>query len=175
MAKLNIWETPSDYVGFDPIGDIAVAAKHRDSDALTRSNYDAAMVRLLAAAGQDAQAITDWDSDDMDARPAVYDWRAGHWAVGWIDYLMVRSDAPQAVLNDAQAIADALEYYPVLDEDAWSELEYTEVCDYWAGMSVPERYELIKRFCPENGRKAARRKSLPQDDNGALYEYLRGC
>ena len=171
-AKLSIWETPSDYFGFDPVGDIGVAAQNRDSDALSRSNYRVAMARLLKAAGQSPEAIGDWDGDDMDARPAVYDWRAGHWAVGWVEYLMVRSDAPQAVLGEAQAIADALEDYPALDEDAWSELEYEEAGDFWASLSVRERADYIKDYAPEVSIFAARRDWVPSND-GWLDEVLR--
>lgn len=173
-AKLSIWETPSDYFGFDPVGDIGIVAKSRDSDALTRSNWDAAKARMLEAAGVTQQDIDDWDGDDMDARPAVYDWRASHWAVGWVEYLMCRSDAPQAVLDEAQAIADDLADYPALDEDAWSELEYAEACETWASWSVRDRTREIQRLKPGCSIFAARREELPQDDSGVLYDMLRG-
>jgi len=171
MAKLSIWETPSDYFGFDPEGDIGVAAQNRDSDALSRSNYTAAMARLLEAAGQSPEAISEWDGE-LDTRPAVYDWRAGHWAVGWVEYLMVRSDAPQAVRDEAQAIADELEDYPALDEDAWSELEHEEADAYWASLSVRERADYIKDYAPGVSIFAARRDYVPSND-GHLDEVLR--
>lgn len=170
MAKLSIWETPSDYFGFDPVGDIGVAAKHRDSDALSRSNFAVAKARLLEAAGP--EAITDWDGDNMDARPVVYDWRASHWAVGWVEYLMVRADAPQAVLDEAQAIVDELEDYPALDEDDWSQLEHEEASDFWASLSVRQRADYIKDYAPEVSIFAARRDYVPSND-GHLDEVLR--
>ena len=171
-AKLSIWESPSDYAGFDPVGDICVLAKHRDSDALSRTNWDAAVARLSEAAGY-GDSDTIW-TDDEDRGP-VYAWRAGHWAVGWVEYLMVRADAPQAVIDEAQAIADALEDYPALDEDAWSALEYEEACETWASWSLRERASEIKRLQPGCSIFAARRDELPQDDSGILFDMLRGC
>ncbi|MDE1919052.1 MAG: hypothetical protein KGH96_23690, partial [Sphingomonadales bacterium] len=96
-----------------------------------------------------------------------------HWAVGWVRYLMVRSDAPQAVRDEAQAIADDLASYPILCEDAFSELEYDEVCAAWDDLSVRERAELIKDFGNGVSIFAARRAELPHDNSGMLYDRLR--
>lgn len=166
-GKLAIWETPPDYAGFDPVGHILVASQHRDSDALTRSNYRCAFARLIKAAGLENHI----DPDVAEA--PVYDWRAGHWAVGWVEYLMVRPDAPQAVLDEAQAIADELADYPALDEDDWPTLECEEVCRYWSIMSVRHRAEVIRETHCGASIFAARRDELPQDDSGALYDWLR--
>lgn len=166
-GKLAIWETSEDYAGFDPVGHILVASQHRDSDALTRSNYRCASARLIKAAG-----LEDYIDPDVPGAP-VYDWRAGHWAVGWVEYLMVRPDAPQAVLDEAQAIADALAGYPALDDEDWSALEYEEVCRYWSAMSVRHRAEVIRETDCGASIFAARRDELPQDDSGSLYDWLR--
>lgn len=169
-GKLAIWETPSDYFGYDPVGHILVASQHRDSDALTRSNYRVAVRRLLKAAGLE-QFPSDADEDES---VPVYDWRASHWAVGWVEYLMVRPDAPEAVRAEAQAIADALADYPVLDEDDWSELEYAEAAAYWASCSVRHRAELIRESGSTASLFAARRAELPEGDpDSSLYDYLR--
>lgn len=173
MAQLSIWETPEDYAGFDPVGHIGIAAKHRDSDALARSNYTIASQRMAKAAGLDEVPFSGgYDDEDL---PPVYAWRASHWAVGWVEYLMCRPDAPQAVLDEAQAIADALEDYPALDEDHWSDLEYYEATEFWEGCSVRHRAEMIRDSRSDASLFAARRPELPREDNGALYDYLRSC
>jgi len=170
-VKLAIWETPSDYAGYDPVGHILVASQHRDSDALTRSNYRVAMRRLLEAAGLE-QLPGDGDEDES---APVYDWRASHWAVGWVDYLMVRPDAPEAVRAEAQAIADELADYPILDEDDYSGLEYDEVAEYWASCSVRHRAETIRDSGSTASLFAARRAELPEEDcDSSLYDYLLG-
>ena len=33
------WKTPQHYAGFSPIGDYVLCTQHRDSDALSRSNW----------------------------------------------------------------------------------------------------------------------------------------
>ena len=50
--------------------------------------------------------------------------RMRHWAVGWIDYLLVRPDSAAAVA--AQGWADKLANYPLADEDDYSELEWED-------------------------------------------------
>lgn len=166
-APLTIWTTPDSYAGFNPEGHIVVVTRTRDSDALDRSNWQAARERLAKAAGLDTIPADD------SAQP-VYDWRASHWACGWIEYLMVRPDAPEAVLAEAQAIADELADYPILDEDAFSELEWQECADYWASLPVRERADMIRRYCPGVSVFTARRDEIPSDDTGTLYEALRG-
>jgi hypothetical protein len=109
--------------------------------------------------------------DNFDARPAVYDWRASHWAVGWVEYLMIRADAPQAIRDKVQAIADQLENYPIYDEDHYSELEWNEACEYWERCSVADRVDLLR----DTGVSvfAARRAEFPHDDDGTLFDRVR--
>lgn len=171
---LQAWKTPEDYGGFDPVGHYGVLAQHRDSDALSRSNWQVACQQLAEAAGIDEVPFLDggW-GDPADDTPPVYQWRAGHWAVGWVEYLMVRPDASQEVIDAAEEIVSALADYPVLDESHWSELEWTEMCDYWARMSVRERAQVIKDSGAEVSLFAARRDEVPSDDSGRLEEWLR--
>ena len=160
------WSHPKDYVGFSPDGDYCVMSVHRDSDSLDRSNWDAAR-ELLGCEPYDG------GTDDFARRPAVYDWRAGHGAVGWVEYLMLRADAPAETLDKAEKMLAQFKYYPALDEYAWSELEWSEVCDFWESLSVRERAEFIKRTQCGVSIFAARRAEFPQNDSGALFERLR--
>ena len=161
------WKHPRDYGGFSPDGDYVICTQNRDSSALDRSNYR----RIYADLG--AQAFDGGYDVDPETRPAVYDWRAGHWACGWVEYLCVRHDAPEAVLIQAAEIVSALSDYPVYDESDFSELEYDEACEYWESMSVRERAEMIRDTRCGASMFAARRPELPQDDNGSLMESLR--
>ena len=163
---MTLWTTPSEYAGFSPVGDTLVLSRTRDSDALTRSNWDAAVERLLAAAKQSRV----YAEDQYNA--AVYDWRASHWACGWVEYLMVRANAPQAVHDEAAAIEQELADYPSLDDDRWSELEAEEADAYWATCSVRERAEMIRDYAPGVSIFAARRDHVPSND-GRLDEVLR--
>lgn len=119
------WKHPSDYGGFSPEGDFGVVGQTRDSEALDRSNYERIFEDLQAFAEQfgDAPERDDIESGDM---PWVYDFRASHWAVGWVEYVLVRQDAPDALQGMVREILDALANYPVYDDEHFSQLEYEE-------------------------------------------------
>lgn len=161
----NVWSHPSSYAGYSPDGDYLIVSRHRDDDDLTESNW-AYVCKTLKAEAYDE------GTEGYATRPNVYHWRAGHCMVGWVEYLMVRQDAPESVLKDAEAILKRLDAYPALDEDDWSEREYNSAMDYWASMSVRDRIYLLK----DSGTSifAARRAELPQDDTGYIMERLRG-
>lgn len=159
MEHLTVWEHSRDYGGYSPDGEYVITSQHRDSDALERSNYARILEDLSKLAAEHG------------APDSVYDWRAGHWAVGWVEYIMVKPDAPSAVLQAAVEIVCALEDYPVYDESDWSELEYTEACDYWVCMSVADRVDAIHHSHSRASIFSARRDDLPSDD-GHLFEYL---
>lgn len=183
--QLDQWETPSDYGGYDPIGHYGVYAKHRDSDTLTRCNWDVACERMAKAAGIEAVPSLADEMPDSSIlfggnpaqAPNVYWWEAGHWAVGWVRYLMVKPDAPDAVLDEAEAIRDDLASYAILDDDRFSEMEMEEADAAWANDSVRGRADYIRR-ANEHGAKisifAARHNTPPHDDSGYLDELLRG-
>jgi hypothetical protein len=92
-------------VALGPVG------QHRDSDALDRSNFTAVLADL------------------QDKYPDAVDTVSfGHWAVGWVEE--IASDAGNVELQAAiQEWRDALEDYPVADEDAFCALEYDEALE----------------------------------------------
>lgn len=183
-TTLDRWVTPSDYAGFDPVGHLGVMTIHRDSGLLDRVNWEVACERMAGAAGfGEVPFLPDWQDQpdepslfggDPGISPAVYWWEASHWAVGWVRYLMVRPDAPEAVLTAAQEIRDDMADYPVLDEERYSDAEYEQVTTAWAEMSVKERLDVIRWSKSRDiSPFAARRDELPDDDGGWIYEYLR--
>ncbi len=91
---------------------LIVATRHRDSDSLTRSNY-----RVLAARLASTSATTEESS---------------HWAVGWIERLII-APGDRAALRVALAAHKAMDDYPVLDESDWSELEDSEFWEFARG------------------------------------------
>jgi hypothetical protein len=109
-----------------------VAAQHRDSDSLTRSNF---LVMLKTLGGE---------SDGVAVE------RANHWAVGWVEYLIV-SPGNRQRLRAAILAHCAVSDYPVLDESHWSELEYNEAWK-WAQRELGEfaNWEEAFRNATEN-------------------------
>lgn len=174
---LKLWRYPRDgYAGADLSDWYPIVGRHRDSDALDRSNFDAALARLQAIPGHDAPAAKlrgRWYELDENGEvaPVVNVASFSNPFVGWSESIMVHKDAPAAILDEAEAILADLADYPALDESAWSELEWQEACDFWEGMSVRQRADYRR----EAGVSifAARRAWVPDDPNGAVYELLR--
>ena len=106
---LELWKHPKDYMGATWEGYYVGPSRTRDSKALENSNFDAALKML---GGEDEEK-------------GVEVARANHWAVGWVETIMVRQDA-----KDKVAILESVEKkmgdYPVLDEDDFSDREYQE-------------------------------------------------
>lgn len=93
-------------------GWLIARAQHRDSDALDRSNFRVFVERME-------------DVDPTGKHYAIE--RASHWAVGWIEYLLVEPDsACEVEANENRA---ALAEYPVLDDEDWSNEEYAEALE----------------------------------------------
>lgn len=89
-------------------GWLIAATQHRDSDALARSNYRVILADLRGGLYSDDTA-----EETM-----------SHWAVGHVDYLLVRPGTPAAAR--AEYWAGKLEDYPVADEADLGQLEWTE-------------------------------------------------
>lgn len=85
-----------------------VCGRSRDSNTLEESNF-ASMLRLLG--------------DEQEGKVAVV--RIGHWAVGWIEEILINPAHPDTVCIAQQAL-DSLENYPVLDDDDFSSREWEE-------------------------------------------------
>lgn len=87
-------------------------AQHRDSDTITRSNW----ASFLEALGGESDTV------------AIE--RSSHWAVGWVEYLVI-DPADTERVKLAEELRESLEDYPVLDEMAWSDLEHEEYTEAW--------------------------------------------
>lgn len=161
-----IWTAPRDYGGFSPVGDYCILSRNRDSSLLGESNWDVAC-KMLGAEAYDGG--TEYAAE----RPAVYHWRAGHWACGWVEYLCVRADAPEDVQRKAGEIVCSLADYPCLDESDFSEREWDAACETWERSSIRDRMD----YCARAGISifAARRDCLPSDNAGRLFEALTRC
>lgn len=158
----TVWTHPDNYGGHSPEGHYCIYSQNRDSDSVTRSNYRRILEELKHAD----------ETQSHDAEPSVYDFRAGHWACGWIEYIIVRNDAPDSVLQIAGEFICAIADFPVYDEKDHSALEYEEAAQYWQTLSPRERAELIRDTQCGASIFAARRDELPADDSGALFQRL---
>ena len=85
--NLDKWTTPKYYFGDDPVDDYLIYSRNRDSKIYENSNYE----RVLE------------DLKKLDEKGEyVYDWRANHWACGWIEYIMIKPDAPDTIIENGE-------------------------------------------------------------------------
>jgi len=116
---------------------LVVATLHRDADCLSRSNYRC-FVELLggkkSAGSKGSQEISDTVAIE----------EANHWAVGWIQYLIIAPTAADKIAIAEKYLAE-LEDYPVLDESDFSDLETEEADQVWRDCYRPkERIAYIR-------------------------------
>lgn len=116
---------------------VAPVSQTRDSECLSRSNFTEA-----------EKAFEEIDADSHDHETH----RFGHWGPGWFEIILVRPTSPCHAL--ALELAESLADYPVLDEEAFSELEYDEA------------HETIPHLTP------CLRDDLPEDYVHQIWEYL---
>ena len=154
------WTYPKDYFGIDPQGYSILVAQNRDSNALTRSNFETISKEMKCI---------NWDNDSMNSAPNVINIRQGHWACGWLELLLVKNNTK--AYKKALEIEKQLDEYPVFDESHWSQLEWDEMADYWAGMDLQDRIDLCKEH--EQSIFSARFDYIP--DNCSLKDALRDC
>lgn len=93
---------------------IVAATKHRDSDAIQRSNYDYIHTQLL-------ERITK-AGPTKKQRDVIRIEDFSHWAVGWIHYLLVNPEYADLV-SLVKLYHERLESYPILDDDLYSAYE----------------------------------------------------
>ena len=150
---LKKWERPDNYAGADWPDWFVFLGQHRESDALTRSNFECGLARL----GGESETVR------------VI--RERHWAVGWVEWIGVHKSAADK-LDAAETMLEQIDAYPVLDEDDFSELEWKEAEQFWASLSIRERVDLCRDA--RVSIFAARRGYIPHDDSGFIFESLRG-
>ena len=151
LKSLTRWTLPDSYYGAEWPEYFVFLSQSRDSDALTRSNFECGL-NALGGESETVQVV-----------------RERHWAVGWVEWIAIHESDTES-LQRADEMLCALSDYPVLDESHFSELEHSEAESQWQQMPIKWRVEL----CQEAGISvfSARHDWIPQCDNGYIYESL---
>jgi hypothetical protein len=93
---------------------LVCTGRHRDSDALEESNFRVLLKRL---------------GDESDT---VAIERESHWAVGWVEHLLISpADAERVAI--VETARDDLEQYPVLDDEDFSIVEHDRFWEFARG------------------------------------------
>lgn len=137
------------YMGETPEKNLLVVlTRSRDSSTLGESNWRVALDQLGG------------ESEDVEIH------RFGHWACGWWEALTVRKESDTE--KKGQEINDALENYPVLCEEDWSELEMEEANSTWEWMDAKERIEHLREHSNDYTFRELR-MFVTAKDSGAPY------
>ena len=97
--------------------------RNRDSDPLPKSNFYAALERM----GGESETVE------------VH--RFGHWACGWIENVIIHPSRA----TEGEAIAAALDYYPILDDEDFRERERVCANATWRQCyNTEERIEYLR-------------------------------
>ena len=135
------WKNPENYAGFEPSSDYLLLTACPLDTIANHSNFDVA-TQLLTKKASKYPAPTDPEPRNK----WVYTWSASCSVRVHVDYLMVRGDAPQSVVDLAESLLQRLEAYPVLDDDHYFEKQYNQMVGYWRKCSARERQE----FCQQH-------------------------
>ena len=132
------WERPSHYGGHSPEGDYLIYSRNRDSEILDDCNYKAILKDL-----QEKAKSLNFDNLDESENGWVYDFRASHWACGWVEYIIVDKNAPNELLELAGEIVCAIGSYIVYKGDSYSEAQEEARAEYWNNESVQDRIDIL--------------------------------
>lgn len=117
-----------------------IAGMHRDSDLIERANFES-FRRMVA------------ELDPSETLWAIE--RYNHWAVGWVETLLVASSGGTfRMLRRAAEMKKQLEKYPIFDEELYSDLESQEVDASWKAYGAADlRRELSRYVSGPDGEK----------------------
>lgn len=176
---LQPWKMPDSYFGFNPVGDFCVYLRTRDSDTLVNSNWEELLKDFKTWEKEYPFDIDSLDNskykehyDGTSTAPEswIYTFSASHWAVGWVEYLLLREDAPEPLRLKIEGVLYSLKHcYPIYNEDAFCEAEYKMKSDYWNIMDLKEKLY----YCSKAGVSIfmSRCKDLPYEIEEYLSEF----
>lgn len=108
----------------------------RDADCLDESNF--------AFIERELRSLPEFKSWQGDEEPITTE-RFSHWAVGWIDYLIINPEF-SAGIELTEKLREKLEDYPCLDEEDWSQRESDAANRIWRECyPVKDRVEYIRK------------------------------
>jgi len=131
------WERADNYIGETYCDYFVLLSRTRDSGLVEESNFQSAL-KMLNGESDTVKII-----------------RASHWAVGWIEMILIHESDKESV-DKGNEIEKSLESYPILDEDVFGEMvteKETEMHDqikYDAEHGLFAYWDLPKNYTDED-------------------------
>ncbi len=99
---------------------------------------------MLNALGFDADETPSDDCPTIDDQPTRVIVRESHCMVGWVEWIAIHK-SDEAGLRIADEIALALQDYPIVDEDLFSEIEDEDCSETWVNcFDSQERFAYLR-------------------------------
>ena len=152
------WERGECYIGATWEGWFVFLGQHRDSCALDSCNFNAAL-QILSPLSTEIES-----GEDEGATVRVVSEK--HWAVGWVEWIAIHG-SNAAALAEANRIAERLERYPVLDDDALWQLEESEAMASWESWGKREFIRELEKA------ELIEESALDETPSDALWELYR--
>lgn len=128
--RIKRWAYPESYIGKDFSDYYMGLSQSRDSNALERANFKA-LLELLGG----------------EHEPHVIISHANHWAVGWVEQILVHKNAKKKLDVLERAAAD-IEVHPVLDETSLNEEEDEDLENEWEAWGYEEAVRFLEKNLP---------------------------
>ena len=137
---LQPYAVPSHYFGETYENHFVFLSQTRDSDSLTRSNFEVALKRLREV--ENPLGVPDTDEETVKMTSA------SHWACGWIETIYIH-ESDTAALELAEEMLRQISQYPVLDEEHWDALKDKENGEWWDNTPVEWRLDMLRDWKAE--------------------------
>ena len=101
-----------------------------------------------------------------DGEPFVYEFRAGHWACGWFEIIIVKPNtkAHRVLVK----LADSAAIYPLLNEDDATERECAAAWEYWDSLPMADKVDM----CRDEGVSIFAARDFPEEVEQSLREEV---
>lgn len=144
FKNIVLWTKPSSYAGSEFPDYYCGPGQHRDSSILEKCNFSVALDRL---GGESKSVIVT---------------RCGHWAVGWVEQILVHKRA-KAKLKILDAIMGQLnDGYPVLDDSEYSDAQQEYLDETFDQFKDDFKEEVLKALGIEEKNETHPRRHLEQ-------------
>ena len=170
LRAIRLWERPDSWAGKPWEGWFVGLSRTRDSDALTRSNFEVFLKALrelpevLVDDTNNAAASYRTEREDWSSVNSVFIVPESHWACGWIDWIAIHP-SNEAAMKLADEMLCSLEDYPVLDEDGIA-IDFEIEGEYPQFGNNDERVDsiacdLVERFMTKIQHRKTYRNAIP--------------
>lgn len=170
----NAWIRPDSYAGPDWNNYYYLAGRSRESDLVESTNFNYCLNAVEKFKGVER---TEMDGD-CDGEMTVEVVRDSHWAVGWVEHILIHKSACPALIAKCDNILSRLYDYPLLDEDAYSAAQDEQARAAWESFdSNDKRYALrlvegAEGLTDEQLERMSFDDAMDLDDSGHFWECM---